>query len=113
MTTSTTPKKKHGGYRANAGRPKASKDQITIHGLLNEIGLRAAGRSYEQLLVEDFLLARSRQDHQMVVKYHHLILNKVMNTLTRVEIEDSVDVLEAKKLAFSQALAQLVATTNT
>jgi hypothetical protein len=41
------------------------------------------------------------------MKYHNLILNKVMNTLTKIEITDSAEVLDAKKAAFAEALQKL------
>jgi len=41
------------------------------------------------------------------MKYHNLILNKVMNTLAKVEVTDSQDAVEMKKLAFAEALAKL------
>ena len=96
-----------GGYRAGAGRPKGSKDNVTIKHLLENIYNQTSGRDYEELLVEDFLQARNQNDKQTVIKYHNLILSKVMNTLTKIEINESADQVEAKKLAFAEALAKL------
>jgi hypothetical protein len=96
-----------GGYRPNAGRPKGSKDNVTIKHLLENIYNQTSGRDYEELLVEDFLQARNQNDKQTVIKYHNLILSKVMNTLTKIEINESADQVEAKKLAFAEALAKL------
>ena len=96
-----------GGYRPNAGRPKGSKDNITIKHLLENIYNQTSGRDYEDLLIEDFLRARTENDKQTVIKYHNLILNKVMNTLTKIEINETADQVEAKKQAFAEALAKL------
>jgi hypothetical protein len=41
------------------------------------------------------------------MKYHNLILNKVMNSLAKIEVTDSQDAVEAKQLAFAEALAKL------
>ena len=96
-----------GGARPGAGRPKGSKNTITIENLLVEIENKNNGQPYEALLVEDFLQARTNRDTQLMLKYHNLILNKVMNNLAKIEVTDSKDALEAKQLAFAEALANL------
>jgi len=101
-------KKKHGGARAGAGRKPESRDQITIKALLTALDQRSNGQRYEELLVEDFIDARQRQDTQLVLKYHNLILNKVMNTLARVEVTDSTDAVAVKQAAFAAAIQQIV-----
>lgn len=100
-------KKGRGGYRPGSGRPKGSTEQLTIGGLLESIKTQAKGRNYEELLVEDFLRARNHGDSQLTVKYHHLILNKVMGTINKVEVTDSQENLEAKQKVFAEALAKL------
>lgn len=100
-------KKKRGGARPNSGRPKGSRDQITIRGLLETLDQKSGGRNYEELLVEDFLDARNNNDTQLMLKYHNLILNKVMNSLAKIEVTDSSDAVEAKRAAFADALAKL------
>lgn len=100
-------KKKHGGARPGAGRPKGSRDQVTIKGLLETLDRKTGGLDYEELLVEDFLEARNRGDTQLTMKYHNLILNKVMNSLARIEVTDSQDAVAAKQRAFAEALARL------
>jgi hypothetical protein len=102
-----TEKKKVGGARPGAGRPKGSRDQITIRALLETLDKKSGGQDYEALLVEDFLDARNRGDTQLTLKYHNLILNKVMNSLARVEVTDSTDAIEAKQRAFAEALGRL------
>lgn len=98
-----------GGYRPNAGRPKGSKDNVTIKHLLENIYKQTSGKDYEELLIEDFLNCRARGDSQAVIKYHNLILSKVMNTLAKIEVTDSSDVVAAKQQAFADALAKLTA----
>lgn len=95
-----------GGARAGSGRKPGSPDQITIKGLLANLFLKS-GKPYEEILVDDFLDARSENDRQLMLKYHNLILNKVMHSLNAIEVTDSTDALEAKKAAFAEALANL------
>lgn len=97
----------HGGKRPGAGRPKGSKDTLTVNGLLEAIQTKAKGKNYEQILVEDFLEARTEGDRQLILKYHNLILSKVMNTLARVEVAEDESVVESKQAAFAEALARL------
>ena len=100
-------KDNRGGARPGAGRPAGSKAQVTIENLLETLHVKTGGQHYEQLLIEDFLEARKTNDKQLVMKYHNLILNKVMNTLARIEVTDSAEAVELKKLAFADALAKL------
>jgi hypothetical protein len=100
-------KRKFGGAQPGAGRPKGSKNAVTIENLLMQIAAKNSGRNYEELLVEDFMKARSNGDTQLMLKYHNLILNKVMHNLNKVEVTDSEDAVEAKKAAFAAALAKL------
>jgi len=109
---STEKKKQHGGYRPGAGRKAGGKNQVTIENLLDTLHQKTGGHSYEQLLIDDFLEARITNDKQLVMKYHNLILNKVMNSLARIEVTDSADAVELKKLAFADALAKLAGIEN-
>jgi len=99
-------KGKRGGWRGG-GRPKGSKSHITIEGLLDQVRDQTRGTDYEALLIQDFLEARDGHNKELLLKYHNLILNKVMNNLAKIEVTDSADAVEAKKLAFADALAKL------
>ena len=103
-----TPNGGRGGLRKGAGRPKGSRDQVSIKNLLETLDRQSGGRDYEDLLIEDFLQARNNSDTNLTLKYHNLILNKVMNSLARIEVTDSKDAIEAKQAAFAEALAKLV-----
>jgi hypothetical protein len=109
MEKDSTEKKKdgRGGARKGAGRPKGSRDKVSIGSLLETIYQQSHGQDYEDLLVRDFLEARDGHDKQLTLKYHNLILNKIMNTLAKVEVTDSQDAIEAKQAAFAEALAKL------
>jgi hypothetical protein len=96
-----------GGARAGAGRPKGGTNSISISELLNSLEAKSNGRRYEDVLAEDFTAARLDNDRALVLKYHNLILNKVMNNLAKIEINEGADVVEAKKAAFAEAIAKL------
>ena len=98
---------KHGGARKGAGRPKGSSNQLSVVSLLNQVYAQSKGQDYEELLVKDFLEARDGHDKQLLLKYHNLILSKVMNSLTKIEVNDSAEAVESKKAAFAEALAKL------
>jgi|TARA_R110000868_G_scaffold268245_2_gene527467 hypothetical protein len=102
----TQEKTSHGGARKGAGRPKGSRNHISIHDLLTSLEAKTGGQRYEDLLVDDFLTARNEGNKDAVIKYHHLILNKVMNSLAKIEVTDSEDAIAAKQAAFAQALAK-------
>jgi len=112
--TQTIEKKKgkNGGARPGAGRKPGSKSHITIEGLLAQVQSQSKGQDYEAILIQDFLAARDSDDKQLLLKYHNLILNKVMNTLAKIEVTDSADAVEAKKLAFADALSKLAGIEN-
>lgn len=96
-----------GGARKGAGRPNGVGESVTIKGLLETLQVKSNGQNYEEILIEDFLKARTSGDTQLTVKYHNLILNKVMVHLAKIEVTDSQDAIEAKQLAFAEALAKL------
>ena len=98
---------KQGGARPGAGRPKGVGESVTIKGLLETLQEKSNGQNYEEILVEDFLKARTAGDSQLTVKYHNLILNKVMNSLAKIEVTESQDLVEQKQIAFAEALAKL------
>lgn len=105
--TTTTIKKPRGGARPGSGRKKDGRNQLSVGGLLETLEHKAGGKPYEELLVNDFLQARQSNDTQLVIKYHNLILNKVMTNMAKIEVTDSSDTIEAKKVAFAEALAKL------
>ena len=109
----TKEKSKRGGARANAGRKPGSRNKLdtaTTQTVL-ELLYDKTGQVYEELLLEDFLRARQSND-ALAHKYHHLLASKLMPDLNRVEISNSTDEVDAKALAFQEALAKLTALTE-
>jgi len=100
-------KSNRGGARPGAGRPKGSRDQVSVRNLLETLDLKTGGQSYEEILVQDFLDARLNQDTQLMLKYHNLISNKVLNSLHQIETRESEDTTVAKAAAFADALRSL------
>lgn len=101
------PKTTHGGKRPGAGRPNNVGEMITVKGLLAELR-KKTNQDYEEILVQDFMNARSSNDRALTMKYHQLILARVMNNLNRVEIVDNGEQLKQKEQAFVQALQQMI-----
>lgn len=102
-----TKKSGRGGARVGAGRPKGSTAKVTIQGIIDTLDVKA-GQSYEEILIEDFLAARANDDKHLTLKYHNLIMNKLVSDKVSVDVNASEDLLAARKLAFDQAVASLV-----
>jgi hypothetical protein len=100
-------KKGRGGHRPGSGRPKGGTNAVSINGLLDALDSKVPGKKYEDILMEDFLEARKNKDTQLTLKYHNLILNKVMTHVHKIEVIDSQEAIDAKQLAFTEALAKL------
>jgi hypothetical protein len=107
-TESVTPpaKKKLGGARPGSGRKKGSTNLISATMLLDSIKATSK-KEYCDILAEDFERARNHPDANLAAKYHQLILNKVMTTLTSVEVTDSQANIDTKRAAFAAALAKM------
>ena len=101
------PLKSKGGPRKGAGRPKGGTNQVSVNGLLAALEQKTKGVGYETILMEDFINARNNNDQQLVIKYHNLILNKLMTHISKIEITDSQDAIDMKQKAFTDALAKL------
>lgn len=96
-----------GGARVGAGRPKGSKDRVTVSGILTALEQQTNGRTYEDILIEDFVMARLSGDSQLVHKYHTLLSNKFVANLTDITVENVGEDLDSKKAAFLEALSAL------
>jgi hypothetical protein len=106
-TTEETKLKGKGGAGRGQGRPKGGSNAVTVKGLLDALETRTGGATYEEILMEDFVTARLNNDQGLVVKYHNLILNKLMTHVAKIEITDSQETINMKQAAFADALAKL------
>lgn len=104
---STDKKSNRGGARPGAGRPKGSRDRVTVQGLLETLHTKTGGQSYEELLLDDFLAARLADDKMLTLKYHNLIMNKLVSDKVSIDVNESEDIIAARRLAFDQAVQSL------
>jgi hypothetical protein len=103
-----TKKDGRGGVRPGAGRPKGSKDRITVSGILEALEQQTNGRSYEDILIEDFIAARLIGDQHLVHKYHNLLSNKFIANLNEVLVENVGDAATDKESAFLAAMNSII-----
>ena len=104
----TEKKSKRGGARPNSGRPMGSKNKVnkaTVQTVLDLL-YNKTGQVYEDLLLEDFLAART-SNPGLAMKYHTLLANKLMPDLNSVEIINTEEEVDARSQAFAEALAAL------
>ena len=95
-----------GGFRPGAGRPKGSSNKIRIEDLIDSIENRS-GMSFPEQVAANYVNAIVREDWARVENYDKALLNKIVADKSEVTIEEVGDVVEAKKLAFIDAIAAL------
>jgi len=100
-----------GGARAGAGRPKGSTNKITMDTLLTELET-VLGHDYAHQIAINYIGAISREDWGGVRDYDRVLLGKVVADRTQVEVTDSAETVEARKLAFAEALRDLAGIRN-
>ena len=103
------PRKKapsRGGARPGAGRPVGSTNKIRIEELMTTIHA-TAGRPYGELLAQNYVEAIRREDWNGVRDYDKAFMNKMIADKTEVEVKDSADTVEQKRVAFAEAIAQI------
>lgn len=88
-----------GGYRPGSGRPQGTSNKLSGKDILEAIFDSNAGVPYEVVLANDFLQARLDGDRHLVVKYHQLILNKVI--ADRVDITSNGETIQVPTLNFT------------
>ena len=96
-----------GGARPGAGRPKGSKAMVTVAGIIDALESKTNGKTYEDILVEDFVQARLSGDTNLTHKYHLLLSNKFIANLNEITVEDRGDAVDGKRSAFIEAIQAL------
>ena len=104
-------KSKRGGSRPGAGRPVGTKNKISGQQILDEIE-QHLGVPYAQQLVSNYVDTINSNDTNLRFQYDKLILGKVVADKAEIEVTESEDLVEAKRLAFAEAISQLAATTK-
>ena len=102
-----TERKGRGGVRPGAGRPKGAKDRVTVSGILDALEQRTNGRTYEDILIEDFVNARMSGDMVMTHKYHTLLSNKFIANLNEITVENLNEAVNDKESQFLEAVKAL------
>jgi hypothetical protein len=98
-----------GGARPGAGRPKGSGHKIRLEDLMDQIELQA-GMPYAERLAANYAGAIDRADWGKVSEYDRAFLNKIVADRNEIEVTDSTDSVEARRLAFAEALRDLTGT---
>ncbi len=103
------PRKKapsRGGYRPGSGRPKGSTTKIKIEDLMDNIEAQA-GKTYGELLAQNYVMAIHREDWNGVRDYDKAFMNKMIADKQEITNVDSADALAQKQAAFAEAIAQI------
>jgi hypothetical protein len=96
-----------GGVRPGSGRKPGSTNKISVESIMEKLKSQTGGIPYEELLVSDFLSARRDGDTAAVLKYHQMLLNKVVADMNEIKVIDASDEIESKRRAFMAALSKL------
>ena len=104
-------KSKRGGSRPGAGRPVGTKNKISGQQILDEIE-QHLGIPYAQQLVNNYADTIRANDTNLRFQYDKLILGKVVADKAEIEVVESADMVETKRLAFAEAISQLAAATR-
>ena len=104
----TTQKKSsgHGGARPGAGRPRGSGNRVNLEDLMQDLELET-NMPFTQRLAINYQAAIVRADWGRVENYDRAFLNKLVGDRQHIEVTDSEDTVEAKRVAFVEALTAL------
>ena len=100
-----------GGARQGAGRPKGSTALITAATLIRAIEDQGQ-RPFEELLAEGYIDSIEQNNRKLRIEYERMFLGKVLSDRVSVDVSESEDVIEAKKVAFADAIAKLTGLTT-
>jgi len=101
-------KSTRGGARPGAGRPKGGGNKVTAQDLLDAAQAQL-GRPFVESLMSGYVDSINQNDRRTRVIYEKMIIDKVVADRHQVEVEESEDGVEAKRVAFAEALAALTA----
>jgi hypothetical protein len=106
MATKKVKISSRGGARAGAGRPKGVSSKLSGQAILDQIEM-TLGRPYAEQLVQNYVDCLINQDKNMIHQYDKLFLSKVVADKVDLDVRVSEDVIEQKRLAFTEALNTL------
>ena len=110
MKQETELKQRWGGPRPGAGRPKGSGNKIKIEDLIDSIEAKS-GMSFPDQIASNYAAAINRGDWARVENYDKALLNTIVADKSEIVLEDSTNILEAKQVAFREAI-QAIANIN-
>lgn len=99
-------KKKIGGAREGAGRPKGGTNKISAKELL-ETAEKVIGKPFIQSLLEGYQDTITENDRRTRVVYEKMIIDKIISDKQEVEITNPEEAIEVRAQAFAEALSAL------
>ena len=106
MATNKIKISSRGGARNGAGRPKGGSNKLSGQDILDQIEM-TMGRSYVEVLVDNYTNCLAEGDKGMIHSYDKLFLSKVVADKVDIDFSVSDDMIEAKRVAFTDALAAM------
>jgi hypothetical protein len=101
-------KSNRGGARPGAGRPAGTKNKLSGQSILDEVEAHL-GKPYAEQLVSNYVDAINANDTNLRFQYDKLFLSKVVADKADITITESEDAIEAKRVAFADAIQALAA----
>jgi len=95
-----------GGARPNSGRKLGGTNKITGATILESIE-KYSGEKFEDLLAQGYIDSITNDDRQMRIQYEKMFLGKVVADKVSLDITDNQDIIDARKQAFMDAIADL------
>ena len=93
----------HGGAREGSGRPKGSTQKITAKDILSTAH-SIIGKSLVVSILEGYRDTIINNDTKGRQVYEKMLLDKTAASMLDVEVEDTTNLLQAKHLAFAEAI---------
>ena len=106
MATNKIKISSRGGARAGAGRPAGVSTKLSGQAILDQIEM-STGRTYVEQLVDNYTNCLAEGDKGMIHQYDKLFLSKVVADKVDLDLTVNDDMIEAKRLAFTAALAAM------
>jgi len=100
-----------GGARAGAGRPAGVSTKLSGQAILDQIEM-SLGRTYVEQLVDNYTNCLLEGDKGMIHSYDKLFLSKVVADKVDIDLTVNDDLIEAKRVAFTDALAAMARKTR-
>lgn len=95
-----------GGARPGAGRPKGTTNRLTAREIL-DTAETMLGKTLIVSILEGYKQAIESNDSRERVVYEKFLLDKTTSNIVEAEVTTVTNDLEAKQLAFQEALAKL------